>query len=393
MSSARRTASCLGALGLLLGCVPEHGVAPDRSEPPSAGRAEHATVEPVVHDDTMVWIEGGVDDGGAVQPFWMDRMEVGLDAYRRCIRAEACREPDVRAREQSPHPDGPVSVSAPLAQQYCAWAGKRLPTVREWLWAATGRGERREFPWGDALPTFRHVFAADGDHDLGVIADPSTPEGPHVVRAVLEGESVKMWVQLPTARGSRPLGASRDGVLDLLGNVQEAVRLPSGEVSYIGGAYATALPSQAEIAALQWPEEKIHGLMLERMMMPIPVESLDASSAYLRHHRGFGVRCVADAGDERSRSTGPASRYGRARVLSVAGTRRAGEASELCSAANADGLSWALPTAAELGALPSDVLEAGRFWVADGAVWTPEGTHAPESSRVTALALCVIASK
>ena len=62
-----------------------------------------------------------------------------------------------RARKQEPYQaqkitrDTPVfNVDYPSAAAYAAWKGRRLPTMEEWLRAASGNDGRR-FPWGDPV--------------------------------------------------------------------------------------------------------------------------------------------------------------------------------------------------------------------------------------------------
>lgn len=122
--------------------------------------------------------------------FRIDRTEVTRARYLACVAAGACTPPrDLGARFRDPAQ--PVAgVSWPQARAYCAWAGARLPTEREWEKAARGT-DGRTYPWGEDAPTSaRAVF--DRGHGAG-----------------------------PDHVGQRPLGASPFGALDMAGNLWE----------------------------------------------------------------------------------------------------------------------------------------------------------------------------
>lgn len=88
------------------------------------------------------------------------------------------------------HDDHPVTETTWAgALAYCKWRGARLPTEVEWEGAARGTAGRA-FPWGDALPT----------PELAVIGLPS-------------GTTVPV--------GSRPRGATPEGLLDMAGSLLE----------------------------------------------------------------------------------------------------------------------------------------------------------------------------
>jgi formylglycine-generating enzyme required for sulfatase activity len=81
--------------------------------------------------------------------------------------------------------------------------GYRLPSEAQWEYAASGRGEGRTYPWGNDLPTSQHGHFA--------------LEQALSIDDALHGRGLRGVAPV----GSYPLGASRDGVADLAGNVAE----------------------------------------------------------------------------------------------------------------------------------------------------------------------------
>ncbi len=130
-----------------------------------------------------------------LEPFWIDLLPVTNADYLKFVQdtGAACPRTWTRGPRLPKHQRTlPVSgVSCEEAAAYANWAGKRLPTEREWERAAQGPDQRR-YPYGD-------------DIDLTKIhTDPR---------------------QL-TAVGSHPEGASSEGVLDLTGNGWEWTSSP-----------------------------------------------------------------------------------------------------------------------------------------------------------------------
>ncbi|MBN1606098.1 MAG: formylglycine-generating enzyme family protein [Polyangiaceae bacterium] len=135
-------------------------------------------------------------------PYWLDRTEVTVADYRRCASLGACAWlPLSLAARRFDQPRLPVGrVSFADAEDYCRFAGGRLPTEAEWERAARGV-EQRRYPWG-ALYNSR---AAN-----------------HGRFGAIRTDGQDGFVELAPV-GSFPAGRTPDGFLDLAGNVSEWV--------------------------------------------------------------------------------------------------------------------------------------------------------------------------
>jgi sulfatase modifying factor 1 len=137
-----------------------------------------------------------------LSPYEIDRTEVTVAAYARCVAAQACTPPTEGASDpRFNRPEFPVTnVDWDAAAAFCTWASGRLPTEAEWEFAARG-SERREFPWGNVYNPYlanHGAYAADSS------------------------DATDGFVGLAPV-GSFVDGATPLGLLDLAGNVSEWV--------------------------------------------------------------------------------------------------------------------------------------------------------------------------
>ena len=130
--------------------------------------------------------------------FWIDTYEVTNALYHQCVAAGGCGLPQGTSTASGGSYDDPAQSNYPVTQvtwadadQYCQWAGKRLPTEAEWEKAARGT-DARIYPWGNTFNAAWVNSAFNGDLHT-------------------------------TAVGRYPAGASPYGALDMAGNVWEWV--------------------------------------------------------------------------------------------------------------------------------------------------------------------------
>jgi sulfatase modifying factor 1 len=140
--------------------------------------------------DVLKFQAEGVAHTVTLSSFWMDRTEVRVGDYARCVSAGACSPPGFSSADaRFSNPSFPVVlVRWTDARDYCKFAGGRLPTEAEWEYAAGG-AMSRIFPWGNVYN--RHLAnhgsialdrtdASDGFAGLapvGSIRDGMTPVG------------------------------------------------------------------------------------------------------------------------------------------------------------------------------------------------------------------------
>ncbi len=196
-----------------------------------------------------------------VAAFSLDVTEVTVRDYRACVDAGQCTAPvpyEPLPGQRSTwcnwqHPEArdhhPINcVTQVQATAYCASVGKRLPTEEEWEYAARRGGGA--YPWGDDAPTPERVNAC----------------GPDCVDS-LDRKNFERFLPAPWGPdcfpesapvGSFPAGASKDGVLDLAGNVSEwtssqesddyAKARHPGRVMQRGGSWYTAYAADLRAA-------------------------------------------------------------------------------------------------------------------------------------------------
>lgn len=193
-----------------------------------------AAPEPVPE---MVSIPGGTftmaanaiepDEGAprevTLSPFAIGKYEVTNREFEEFMPGHRSHRTEISWRDRDPV----VYVAWREAADYCNWLsaregltaaydvtndyalvrgskGYRLPTEAEWEYVASGRGENRIYPWGNAEPTY----------DLCNFAPASvTLQCENLTRPARELKTAPV--------GSYPKGVSRDGVHDLAGNVCE----------------------------------------------------------------------------------------------------------------------------------------------------------------------------
>ena len=168
--------------------------------------------EPIAVPATCVTSPASAGWRLCLDAFAIDKSEVTVEAYQRCVDAGVCRRAcnDAMTCSAECNAGRPGRGTDPIncvgladAETYCRWNGQRLPFDVEWELAALGpTGHRRKYPWGDDAETCDRV-ARKGCRSSSNAA--SATDAPAATAPVC----------------STPDGNTVEGMCDAAGNVAE----------------------------------------------------------------------------------------------------------------------------------------------------------------------------
>jgi formylglycine-generating enzyme required for sulfatase activity len=113
--------------------------------------------------------------------FAIDRTEVTVGSFGRFLDEQQDVGPTLTSEVLTSNPNDPVTgVTWEVANSFCRWMGKRLPTEAEWEKAARG-SDGRSYPWGDDWDTRNANTLENGQNHAVPVGSYPHAESPYGV--------------------------------------------------------------------------------------------------------------------------------------------------------------------------------------------------------------------
>ena len=196
--------------------------------------------------------------------YWIDQTEVTHAMYNNCVEGGACEQSSSPRVEDPDYADHPVIiVNWYDANNYCEWAGRRLPTEAEWEKAARGGLEGALYPWGNEDP----------------VCTPGAAKG-------------ALWLDC-SGRNTAPVGTFAPngyGLHNMAGNVQEWVA--DWYDRYYWDNFSESLPDNPTGPA-SGEQRVLRGGYWAKSPLVKNAERNKSSPTYQNY--GVGFRCAMDA--------------------------------------------------------------------------------------------------
>jgi formylglycine-generating enzyme required for sulfatase activity len=196
--------------------------------------------------------------------FLIDQTDVTNKMYALCVSAGACTSPSSTSSATRPSYYGNsefdnypvINVNWNMADTYCKWAGRELPTEAQWEKAARGT-DGYTYPWGNNTPdiTLLNYNGIDGD---------------------------------TTEVGSYPKGASPYGALDMAGNVWQWMN------DWYSDTYYQSSPSSNPLGPVSGQDRVLRGGSWGNFYASVrSADRLRSEPTYTNYSVGF--RCAMSA--------------------------------------------------------------------------------------------------
>lgn len=224
----------------LFGCIGQPEVSPERvGEASAALEGPDLVTVPAMFTVGESWYTRLVT---FPKTFALDETEVTVDQYADCVTATECSAPATDTDcnwgvgGRGSHPVNCVTFTQ--AEEYCAWAGKRLPTQQEWEFGAR-HNDTRIYPWGDSTSGYETKANTTGSDGYSTTAPVGTfTDGNSALGLKDMAGNVWEWTQSPacfnedTACTNCPEGESCSNPCDVC---------ETSDIALKGGGYAQAL--------------------------------------------------------------------------------------------------------------------------------------------------------